>query len=115
MWILDTEGFGATDRDESHDVKIFLLTTLMSSIMMYNSFGALDENTINKLAGICFKAQQMDPTLGRMKMFWVLRDFSLKMENKEGRQLTADEYLSEALDDSTSNKEERTAIKKVFT
>ena len=61
---------------------------------MYNSFGALDENTINKLAGVCFKAKQMDPTLGKMKMFWILRDFSLKMETKEGRQLNPDQYLS---------------------
>ena len=42
----------------------------------------------------------MDPTLGGMKMFWVLRDFSLKMENKDGRLLTPDEYLGEALDET---------------
>lgn len=42
IWILDTEGFGAIDRDDSYDVKIFLLTTLISDIVMYNSFGALD-------------------------------------------------------------------------
>jgi hypothetical protein len=55
----------------------------------------------------------MDPTLGGMKMFWVLRDFSLKMENKDGRLLTPDEYLGEALDET--GKEERAAINKVFT
>jgi hypothetical protein len=42
VWVLDTEGFGAIDRDDNYDVKIFLLATLISDVMMYNSFGALD-------------------------------------------------------------------------
>jgi hypothetical protein len=46
---------------------------------MYNSFGALDENAINKFAAICLKAKSLDPTIGRLKMFWILRDFSLSM------------------------------------
>ena len=79
IWIIDTEGFGAIDRDDSYDVKIFLITTLISGLLIYNSFGALDENIINKFAAICRKAQSLDQTLSNLTMFWILRDFSLSM------------------------------------
>lgn len=46
---------------------------------MYNSFGALDENTINKFAAICHKAESLDHGLKKIKMFWILRDFSLSI------------------------------------
>lgn len=83
---------------------------------MYNSFGALDENAINKFAAICQKAQSLDATIvGKLKMFWVLRDFSLSMEDKQGKTISPDQYLDQALDENTSNsKEERQMIKKVF-
>jgi len=54
-----------------------LLTTLLSSILLYNSFGAIDENTVDKFAAICHKARSVDETLDDLKLFWILRDFSL--------------------------------------
>jgi hypothetical protein len=79
VWILDTEGFGATDRDDHYDLQIFMLTTLISSVLMYNSFGALDENTINKLGAICKKSQKLDSSISNLTIFWILRDFSLSI------------------------------------
>lgn len=46
---------------------------------MYNSFGALDENTINKLSAICKKSQNLDANISNLTIYWILRDFSLSI------------------------------------
>ena len=48
--IIDTEGLGAYDEEENHDTKIFLLALLMSSLLIYNSVGPIDENALNSLS-----------------------------------------------------------------
>ena len=50
MIVVDTEGLGAYDEDENHDAKIFLLALLLSSLLIYNSVGAIDENALNSLS-----------------------------------------------------------------
>jgi len=48
--IVDTEGLGAFDEDENHDTKIFLLALLMSSFLVFNSSGSIDENALTNLS-----------------------------------------------------------------
>jgi hypothetical protein len=48
--VIDTEGLGAYDEDENHDAKIFLLALLLSSLLIYNSVGTIDENALNSLS-----------------------------------------------------------------
>jgi hypothetical protein len=50
MIVVDTEGLGAYDEDENHDAKIFLLALLLSSLLIYNSVGTIDENALNSLS-----------------------------------------------------------------
>lgn len=50
MIVIDTEGLGAFDEDENHDAKIFLLALLLSSLIIYNSVGTIDENALNNLS-----------------------------------------------------------------
>ncbi len=50
MIVIDTEGLGAYDEDENHDAKIFLLALLLSSLIIYNSVGTIDENALNNLS-----------------------------------------------------------------
>lgn len=47
--VVDTEGLGALDEDSNHDNKIFSLALLMASEFIYNSSGAIDENSIENL------------------------------------------------------------------
>lgn len=47
--VVDTEGLGATDVDQNHDVRIFTLAILLSSYFIYNSMGNIDENALNQL------------------------------------------------------------------
>lgn len=50
MIVIDTEGLGAFDEDENHDAKIFLLALLLSSMVIYNSVGTIDETSLNSLS-----------------------------------------------------------------
>jgi len=43
VFLLDTEGSGSTERNTTHDAKIFALVVLLSSLFVYNSMGAIDE------------------------------------------------------------------------
>jgi len=48
--IVDSEGIGALDQDQNHDVKIFTLSILTSSTFIYNSVGSIDENALQNLS-----------------------------------------------------------------
>ena len=52
--VLDTEGTDATDQHENYDTKIFMLGMLLSSCLIYNSVGAIDEKAIQNLSLIVF-------------------------------------------------------------
>ena len=43
----DTEGSASFNRDANNDARIFTLATLISSYLIYNSVGAIDERSIN--------------------------------------------------------------------
>ncbi|XP_060727505.1 guanylate-binding protein 1 isoform X2 [Tachysurus vachellii] len=110
--LLDTEGLGDVHKgDEKHDTWIFCLALLLSSTLVYNSLSVIDNNALEKLhyvteltEHIRVKAQRGgddDESAEFMRVFpsfiWSVRDFTLKLE-KDGRAITADEYLESALD-----------------
>ncbi|KAM9439448.1 guanylate-binding protein 7-like [Clarias gariepinus] len=109
--LLDTEGLGDVDKgDEKHDTWMFCLAVLLSSTLVYNSLGVIDNNALEKLhyvteltEHIQVKAQtgdDHDNSAEFMRYFpsfiWAVRDFMLKLE-KEGKAITANEYLELAL------------------
>ena len=110
-YLIDTEGLGAYDEEINHDSKIFLIAILISSLFVYNSFGAIDENAINNLSFVLNlsktikikSANQEDDEEELAKYFptllWLLRDFSLKLEDKDGNVITEKQYLENALED----------------
>ena len=49
-FLIDTEGLGAYDEEINQDSKIFLIAVLISSLFIFNSFGAIDEMAINSLS-----------------------------------------------------------------
>ena len=108
-FLIDTEGLGAYDEEVNHDSKIFLIAILISSLFIFNSFGTIDENAISSLSFVLNLSKtiklrnnssieneeelaQYFPTL-----FWLLRDFSLKLEDHEGNVITEKQYLENAL------------------
>ena len=109
VFLIDTEGLGAYDEEINHDTKIFLIAILISSLFIYNSFGAIDENAINSLSFILnlsktIKIKSVNKVDSEEELseyfpslLWLLRDFSLKLEDTDGNTITEKQYLENAL------------------
>lgn len=109
IFLIDTEGFGGTDENVNHDSRIFLFSLLLSSYFIYNSVGNIDENALNALSLIINLAKDIqlktgkttkdqDPAQFFPSFLWVVRDFTLKLVDLEGKQLAPKEYLEKALE-----------------
>ena len=108
-YLIDTEGLGAYDEEINHDSKIFLIAVLISSLFIYNSFGAIDENQINNLSFVLnlsktikIKSASIEDNEEELakyfpNLLWLLRDFSLKLEDTNGNVITEKQYLENAL------------------
>ena len=108
-YLIDTEGLGAYDEEINHDSKIFLIAVLISSLFILNSVGTLDENEINNLSFVLnlsktikiksVSIEDNEEELSRYfpTLLWLLRDFSLKLEDKNGNVITEKQYLENAL------------------
>ena len=46
---IDSEGFGSTSRSVAQDSKLFALSMLLSSVLVYNSVGVINENALNQM------------------------------------------------------------------
>uniref|UniRef100_A0A671K1B9 Guanylate-binding protein 1-like n=1 Tax=Sinocyclocheilus anshuiensis TaxID=1608454 RepID=A0A671K1B9_9TELE len=110
--LLDTEGLGDVRKgDEKHDTWIFCLTVLLSSSLVYNSLGVIDNTALEKLhyvteltENIRVKAevgQHEDESADFMRVFpsfvWAVRDFTLQLK-KGDKPITSDDYLEGALE-----------------
>ena len=109
-FLIDTEGLGAYDEEINHDSKIFLIAVLISSLFIFNSFGAIDEVAINSLSFVLnlsktikiksINKEDNEEELAEYfpTLLWLLRDFSLKLEDKDGNVITEKQYLENALE-----------------
>lgn len=127
-FMIDTEGLGAYDEEINHDSKIFLIAVLISSVFILNSFGNIDENAINSLSFILNLSKSIklsqdssnpeDLAKYFPSLLWLLRDFSLKLEDSEGNTITAKQYLESALTlqkGSSQVVEEKNKVRKMIT
>jgi len=109
VFMIDTEGLGAYDEEINHDTKIFLIAVLISSLFIFNSFGTIDENSINSLSFILNLSQTIKLSNDSNKtnpnelakhfpsFFWLLRDFTLKLVDQEGNKISSKQYLENCL------------------
>lgn len=102
MIVIDTEGLGAYDEDENHDAKVFLLALLLSSLLIYNSVGTIDENALNSLSLVINLSKKIQLKNGQEtpedidelasifpSFMWVLRDFTLKLVDPDGNRISS--------------------------
>ncbi|XP_040482520.1 guanylate-binding protein 6-like, partial [Ursus maritimus] len=110
--LLDTEGLGNIERiDLKNDSQIFALTVLLSSTLVYNSMGTINNQALEQLhyvtelsqlirAKSSSKFSGVDDSTEFVSFFpdfiWALRDFTLEMKIN-GLFITEDEYLEDAL------------------
>uniref|UniRef100_A0A8C2CEV5 GB1/RHD3-type G domain-containing protein n=1 Tax=Cyprinus carpio TaxID=7962 RepID=A0A8C2CEV5_CYPCA len=108
--LLDTEGLGDMDKgDPKHDTNIFSLAVLLSSTLVYNSRGTIDNKAVMELQFItelseCIKVKSSDEDADDSSEFvkffpsfiWTVRDFTLELKIND-KDVTEDEYLEFAL------------------
>ncbi|XP_056335455.1 guanylate-binding protein 1 [Danio aesculapii] len=112
--LLDTEGLGDVDKgDSKNDGWIFCLAVLLSSTLVYNSRGTIDNSALEKLHYITELTEQIkirtteaadekeDEEDSEFVLFfpsftWVVRDFTLDLVI-DGRNVNEDQYLDFAL------------------
>ena len=115
---LDTEGSGSTDRTNTHDAKIFALVVLLCSYLIYNrysfsrsffSMGTIDERAIGNLSLAVELTKNIEIKLAAgkdkkevlatltPKFLWVVKDFSLGLFDTQGKPISANDYLEDAL------------------
>jgi hypothetical protein len=105
VFIIDSEGIGAFNEDQNHDTRIFLLTLLLSSYLIYNSMGTIDEGALQTLSLVVNISNQLqtsgkgDADIARYfpSFLWVVRDFALKLSDHQGNAITSKEYFEKAL------------------
>ena len=128
-FLIDTEGLGAYIEEINHDTKIFLIAILISSLFIYNSFGAIDEISLTSLSlvlnlgeTIKIKSLSHHDTEEELAeyfpaLLWLLRDFSLKLEDINGNAITEKQYLEKALENVNGNDEiinEKNRVRKLI-
>ena len=129
--VMDSEGIGAMDEDQNHDTRIFLLATLLSSLLIYNSVGTIDEGALQNISLIVNMSKQLqirsqggkecDPE--ELKSYfpsflWVLRDFALRLTDPQGNPISPKQYLENSLypqKGSSDNVELKNRIRRVIT
>ncbi|XP_066512764.1 LOW QUALITY PROTEIN: guanylate-binding protein 4-like [Hoplias malabaricus] len=114
--LLDTEGLGDVDKgDSKNDAWVFCLAVLLSSTLIYNSRGTIDNTAVENLHFVTELAEHikvkspsaatedeevMDESSQFMQFFpkfiWTVRDFILELEI-ENKKVTEDQYLDFAL------------------
>jgi hypothetical protein len=69
-----------------YDIKILMLVFLISSTVIYNSLGAIDEVALDQLRTVINLKQTLafQESEEKVKLVWVLRDFALQLMNKYG-------------------------------
>jgi len=112
LLIIDSEGIGSLDADADHDAKIFALALLLSSYFIYNSVGSIDESALNSLSLVVELTKHIrtkadtegsEPETGAEfsqffpHFLWVVRDFSLILEDESGSSFTSKTYLERSL------------------
>ena len=111
LLVIDSEGLGATDKTTNYDDRIFTLTALVASVLVYNSSGCIDEKSIQRLTFISRLSRLLanagdggDSSHGRItshdifpSFVWVLRDFALQLQDAAGKEISPMEYMEQSL------------------
>jgi hypothetical protein len=96
--LLDCEGLGSPDQSENHDARVFCLSVLISTLLIFNSHETIDEKAINnlglaaKLANNVLRSTKVQNSTSPV-FIWLVRDFYLNLKKKDGSTMTKNEYL----------------------
>jgi predicted nucleic acid-binding Zn-ribbon protein len=113
--VVDTEGIDALDVESAHDMRIFAMAVLLGSVFCFNSTSHIDETAVQTLSLMTRVASSMTSVSHKPSLYWILRDFTLKMVDERGFPITHQQYMETALTSPSSSKcSTREAIKSIF-
>jgi hypothetical protein len=100
--LLDCEGMGVDGSGQTKSAKLLTLCGLLSSVLVLNTRGALNESTFKLLNPCCRFGDFADlgpgvPRGSNAALLWLLRDFMMGLQDSTGRQMAPDEYMDQAL------------------
>lgn len=99
--VLDAEGAFSLTANRTHDTRVLVLSLLLSSYFIYNSVKSIDSSALQNLSLITQLSQfiQSRNELAGLvpPLLWIVRDFSLRLEDPNGELLTPNQYLENAL------------------
>lgn len=132
--LLDCEGLGSLEQNNTFDSELFSLGILLSSVFVLNTQGSINENALEQLELVVqfsrlihikeeeakrpeqAQEEEHGNSLEHMKgyfpeFWWVLRDFSLALEDEDGNPISSNEYLEDALRHRSGAQNERSRHK----
>lgn len=86
----DGEGLSSIDKDSDYDIKLLLLSMMISSTFIYNSFGAIEQSSLEVLRSSiglkkhCTEWNKFPFT----DLIWLARDFNLGLVDREGNKIS---------------------------
>jgi len=104
---IDTEGLGDTNKEQNNDVRILMLAVLLSSHLIFNCTGVLDNDSINQLSLVSKMTNRIrlsnedkhrnphDVEPEEFAKFFphitlLIRDFCLDLVDKDNKSITPD-------------------------
>ncbi|KAL4503208.1 hypothetical protein ABPG72_000814 [Tetrahymena utriculariae] len=123
--VIDSEGFGSIEQNENSDNKIIFLNLLLSSVLIFNTMGPIEEKSLNQLYNVLKLVKQLQLQISNDKsvsqdlpfFMWVLRDFSLILEDQNGEPLNSKQYLENSLEEQKGLSEttmQKNMVRKLF-
>ena len=121
LLLLDSEGLGSIGKEATFDVQIFSLSILLASLFVLNTSGTINEGALEQLELVVQMTERVrakDNRAGSSSgsnggtskednlhalaahfpdFLWVLRDFSLELQDASGSPISARQYLEQAL------------------
>lgn len=83
------EGLGRFTNSETYESKLFAVSLLLSTTLMYNNMGPIDGQALQNLSIFIEMGKMLEKSLSKTgnslelpSLFMILRDFSLKLEDK---------------------------------
>ena len=117
--LVDTEGLFSADRETDTDLRLFALSVLLSSTLIFNQMGPINEQTLNDLQFIVNLAQYLGESSQRSleapDLCWVLRDFYHDISEFENDDAYMESCLRPDLDSVKGNALKKNTVRKTIT
>ena len=129
LLVMDSEGLGGLNSDQDADTRLLSLAVLLSSVLIYNSVGVVDEHALSGLSLLVKMTNHMRVEEGKdggaeqetgerfsevfPSLLWVVRDFALSLATSAGGKLSPQQYLESCLENAPGFSKEAEEVNRI--